>query len=359
MNLSIILSCILGSLLCFSNNVYGWDTDDHEIFDLVSALEASEGKGTTFYTFLNITKSASLPEINKAARRRSLELHPDKNPNVKDIEARFARLGVITAILRDEEKRERYNFFHDNGVPKWKGTGYMYSRWQPGLGFAIMFVLSVATLMHYGIQHVHYRSELIRIRKFQIAAKQAAYGPKGLQAPEKPKPSSTTQVLEKEETESKVPRKKVKISIEKSLSLGEENLKAEESSSSSSDVPMVMSRQERRRQLQAGQKNSNLSKPTQAGWIDMVVEGDFVWIVAEDGTDESAATKPSLKNTFIPATAYRFVSSYLPMSQVPGRTEEVVESNEKLNQQENEGEGEGDRNSNGMVRKRKTGKSKK
>lgn len=355
MNLSFLLSCFLGHLLFFSINVYGWDTDDHEIFDLVSALEASEGKGTTFYTFLNITKSATLSEINKAARRRSLELHPDKNPNVKNIEARFARLGVITAILRDEEKRERYNFFHDNGVPKWKGTGYMYSRWQPGLGFAIMFVLSVATLMHYGIQHVHYRSELTRIRKFQIAAKQAAYGPKGLQ-PDKLKASSSSQALEKDESEVKIPRKKVKISIEKSLSVGEEMDKEEDS-----DIPVPMSRQERRRQLQAGGKSSgaNNARAGQAGWIDMVVEGDFVWIVAEDGTelplDESAATKPSFKNTFLPATAQRFISSYLPQSSTAPNVESSDQSKENSSQLENKDE----ENVNGVVRKRKTGKSKK
>jgi hypothetical protein len=32
---------------------------------------------------------------------------PDKNPGVKGINERFARLGVITAILRDTEGRKR------------------------------------------------------------------------------------------------------------------------------------------------------------------------------------------------------------------------------------------------------------
>lgn len=36
-------------------------------------------------------------------------LSPDKNPGVKNIQERFARLGVITAILRSPESRERYN----------------------------------------------------------------------------------------------------------------------------------------------------------------------------------------------------------------------------------------------------------
>jgi DnaJ-class molecular chaperone len=40
----------------------------------VSALETAEGKGTTFYSFLNTTKAATDKEINKAYRKRSLEL---------------------------------------------------------------------------------------------------------------------------------------------------------------------------------------------------------------------------------------------------------------------------------------------
>ena len=27
-----------------------------------------------------------------------------------------------------------YDFFYKNGVPKWRGTGYYYSRFRPGLG---------------------------------------------------------------------------------------------------------------------------------------------------------------------------------------------------------------------------------
>jgi len=49
-------------------------------------------------------------------------LSPDKNPGVKGIHERFARLGVITAILRDPEGRKRYDFFFKNGVPKWRGV---------------------------------------------------------------------------------------------------------------------------------------------------------------------------------------------------------------------------------------------
>ncbi|CAJ0767125.1 3651_t:CDS:10, partial [Entrophospora sp. SA101] len=57
---------------------------------------------------------------------------PDKNPD-RDTKEKFSRLSSIGAILRNSESRERYNFFLKNGVPKWRGTGYYYSRHRPGL----------------------------------------------------------------------------------------------------------------------------------------------------------------------------------------------------------------------------------
>ena len=33
----------------------------------------------------------------------------------------------------------RYDFFYKNGVPKWRGTGYYYSRFRPGLGVRVLF----------------------------------------------------------------------------------------------------------------------------------------------------------------------------------------------------------------------------
>lgn len=315
----LLLSWLVG-LVLLTCNVRAWDTEDHEIFDLVSALESAEGKGVTFYKFLNISKSATLNEINKASRKLSLAIHPDKHPGNKSIEEKFARLGLITAILRDEDKRKRYNFFHDNGVPRWKGTGYMYSRWQPGLGFALSFVLGVATLMQYAAQHVNYRSEIQRIKRFQTAARQAAY--------RKPdKSGAGSKPLE---------RKKVKISIGKSLGTDQEDGGPE------SDTPVPKSRQERRRmQHITGSSKSGGNKSTQPGWIDMVVEGDNVWIVTEDGSElplvESAASEPAITRTFIPALFLRLFGTFLPKSIQASSTTEVQNSREEADGDKNTG----------------------
>jgi curved DNA-binding protein CbpA len=55
---------------------------------------------------------------------------PEKNPSVKGTYERFARLGAVAAILRDAERRERYDFFYINGVPRWPGIGYYYERFR-------------------------------------------------------------------------------------------------------------------------------------------------------------------------------------------------------------------------------------
>jgi len=41
-----------------------------------------------------------------------MKFSPDKNPGVKGIQERFARLGVISHILRNQESRERSVLIH-------------------------------------------------------------------------------------------------------------------------------------------------------------------------------------------------------------------------------------------------------
>jgi hypothetical protein len=90
------------------------------------------GKGTTFYSWLGVSSSASMADIGRAYRKKSMLLQcvsrhpsclsllirltncsPDKNPGVKGVQERFARLGVVASILRSEEGRER-SVFCDN-----------------------------------------------------------------------------------------------------------------------------------------------------------------------------------------------------------------------------------------------------
>ncbi|WVF65618.1 hypothetical protein IAT40_000348 [Kwoniella sp. CBS 6097] len=161
-------------LLGLAATVLAWSNEDYEIFDIVSALEAAEGKGTDFYNHIGVEPSATSGEINKAYRKKSLELHPDKNPGVKNIQERFARLGVIAQILRSPEKRERYNFFHKNGVPRWRGTGYYYSRYRPTLSHTLAFLIVLTSAFHYLVLRMNYSKHQKRIEYFVNAARSAA-----------------------------------------------------------------------------------------------------------------------------------------------------------------------------------------
>ncbi|KAK4049448.1 hypothetical protein OIV83_004181 [Microbotryomycetes sp. JL201] len=189
---------LLVAATLFLTCVAAWTNEDHEIFDIVLALEAAEGKGTTFYSFLNLTKSATDKDISKAYRKRSLELQsvnlaffvslsdsivdaslynsPDKNPDDAVIADRFARLGVISNILRDAEKRKRYDFFHDNGVPKWRGTGYYYSRYRPGLRGVLIGLIAFSCAVQYFVLAIMYKLNDVKINQFRKQARDMAWG---------------------------------------------------------------------------------------------------------------------------------------------------------------------------------------
>ena len=56
----------------------------------------------SFSALLSFPDSASCPYFPPL-----MKCSPDKNPGVKGVQERFARLGVIASILRSEEGRER------------------------------------------------------------------------------------------------------------------------------------------------------------------------------------------------------------------------------------------------------------
>lgn len=65
-----------------------------------------------YYDVLGVQKDASADEIKKAFRRKAVENHPDKGGD----EAKFKEINEAYEVLKDKEKRQRYDQFGHAGV---------------------------------------------------------------------------------------------------------------------------------------------------------------------------------------------------------------------------------------------------
>ena len=112
--------------------------------------------------------------------------HVNKPPTRREIKAaekeaseRFTRLGLITEILRGEG-RERYDHFLNNGFPKWRGTGYYYARFRPGVGSVLVGLFVVGGgLGHYIALVLGYYRQRDFVKRYIGQAQKAAWGEEG------------------------------------------------------------------------------------------------------------------------------------------------------------------------------------
>ncbi|PVV00775.1 hypothetical protein BB560_004831 [Smittium megazygosporum] len=150
--------------------VRGWEELDFEIFELWDSIKIND-ETTDWYNLIGVKENASVDEINRAFRSLSRRHHPDKlqgsSKKIKKANEKFARLTSVVNILRDSYKRKRYNFFRKNGVPVWRGTGYLYRRWRPGtitvlIGLGIFF-----SLTQYMFMSLSYWRAQQRIKEFE------------------------------------------------------------------------------------------------------------------------------------------------------------------------------------------------
>ncbi|GAB1603020.1 uncharacterized protein F54F2.9-like [Argonauta hians] len=129
-------TCLL-SLWLVCGVVMAWDSDHLELFDLVEEI------GANFYEVLGVQETASSTDIRRAYRKLSLQLHPDKN-KAPDAEKKFLEMVSVYEVLKDPEKRQRYNEVLKNGLPDWKQPVFYYRRVRK-LGLlelgALMFVI--------------------------------------------------------------------------------------------------------------------------------------------------------------------------------------------------------------------------
>jgi hypothetical protein len=163
----------------------------------------------TFYDFVGVTPSATVDEIKRAYRKKTKTLHPDKvkaqlqgqrankakgkkkkpgvtvtkppsqseiKAAVKEASERQTRLGVVANILTGPE-RDRYDHFLSNGFPTWKGTGYYYSRYRPGLGTVLIGVfIAGGGAFHYVALYMGWKRQREFVERYIKFARHAAWG---------------------------------------------------------------------------------------------------------------------------------------------------------------------------------------
>ncbi len=76
-----------------------------------------------YYEILGVSRDARPEEIKKAYRKKALQYHPDKNPDDKEAEARFKEAAEAYEVLRDPQKKARYDQYGHAGVGNNFGGG--------------------------------------------------------------------------------------------------------------------------------------------------------------------------------------------------------------------------------------------
>nr|XP_050034936.1 dnaJ homolog subfamily C member 1-like [Dermacentor andersoni] len=98
-----------------------WTQEDLELFDVVEEVNEN------FYTFLGLSPDVDTAAIKKAYRKLSLQYHPDKNKEPGS-EEKFRKIVAVVEILKDEEKRKKYDGVLEHGLPDWRQPVYYYRR---------------------------------------------------------------------------------------------------------------------------------------------------------------------------------------------------------------------------------------
>jgi molecular chaperone DnaJ len=69
-----------------------------------------------YYEILGLERNASAEDIKKAYRKLAMKYHPDRNPGDTEAELRFKEASEAYEVLKDPQKRQRYDRFGHGGV---------------------------------------------------------------------------------------------------------------------------------------------------------------------------------------------------------------------------------------------------
>ncbi|ERF75091.1 hypothetical protein EPUS_04873 [Endocarpon pusillum Z07020] len=339
-----------------------WSKEDYEIFRLRDEVVLSEGPDVTFYDFLGVKPSASQIELQKALKKRSRTLHPDKikqqfiaarstikpkqkgdkkspgvhvskGPSEKEVKnaykeatERYARLGVVAKILQGEN-RERYDYFLANGFPKWRGTGYYYARFRPGLGSVLVgLFLVLGGGAHYGALVVGWKRQRDFIDRYIRQARRTAWGDEtgirgipGVDSTSAPVPATTEE-----------PESMMQMNRRQKRQLEKENKKDKSGKGKTASKPSGMQTPNR----EAGPTGEKKRVVADNGKILIVDAVGNVYLEEEDEDgnnqefllDPNEIPKPTLKDTALfkfPAWTYHKITSRI---RKPAQTSEEDDS---------------------------------
>lgn len=77
-----------------------------------------------YYEILGVKKDASAEEIRKAYHQIAMKHHPDRNPGDEAAERKFKEAAEAYDVLRDPEKRKRYDQFGHAGMQGYAGREF-------------------------------------------------------------------------------------------------------------------------------------------------------------------------------------------------------------------------------------------
>lgn len=179
-------------VLILAGVVYAWSEEDLEIFRINHEVQSDLGNNITFYSWLNLANGpkSSFDEINKAYRKLSRKIHPDKVRRAKFktdksykktknlATERYQRLSVVGEILRSRSK-DRYDFFLKSGFPKYRGNNWLYTKFRPGVISVFVGLFFLIGVFQYFILQIQFKLNMKRIESTVTQIKRQAW-PSGI-----------------------------------------------------------------------------------------------------------------------------------------------------------------------------------
>ncbi len=96
---------------------------------------------------------------------------------MKQATERYSRLAVVGDILKVQDTRSRYDHFLEHGFPVWRGTGYYYARYRPGLGTVLLgLFLAGGGAAHYFALVITYKNQVKLLDSYRKNARKSAWG---------------------------------------------------------------------------------------------------------------------------------------------------------------------------------------